>query len=246
MLKLFLPLVLFMLALCFFSCGTGRAANRYGALATVPFAPYKTLDEGIPFEVKDYQNKSKGAPLPVWLAAYLSGGIAELENLNAYTNQYCFILEWSNNSLDMLLRRAEVFKIERDFAPSAFQRIYTRFVQGLTRSPDVVYGNAFETLMKRSISADWTDAHADGSCWAFIAWTGVHSLHTIEGEIGGTESDAVLSDTYKLFVLVTINKTDFQHQFNVIVSSIDLEKTGSKAQSSAFQNITRNNFFSGF
>jgi hypothetical protein len=247
--KLFLRVSFFLLGTALlsilFSCASqSRDSNSETAHTIIPFAPYRALDEGIPFIVEDYEGKAEGAPLPAWLDAYFEGGVNAIETFEIYNGRYCFVAEYSGRSIDMLKRRAARINVDRDFPLIAFFRIYYRFINGLRTSPDIVYGPMFERLMKRSMEIHWIGSRMETDCWVFAHWTEPQSLERRPQE-DDTDDDAALSDTYKLFILFTVEKENFQRQFTTLVDGIQFDKEYNRTQADSFGAVY-DNFFTGF
>lgn len=214
-----------------------------------PFSPYKTLDEGLPFVIEDYQNKKSSAPLPLWLSVYYTEGTQGIEKLSAFDEQYCFILEQSSLSLNILLRRALTFKTEHDFSRMVFQRIYKRAVKELEKSPDIVFGSVFEKLAKTCMQTYWIGAKPGGSCWTFMHWIEERETNPEDSaKLRSSEEkdkESVFPDTYKLFIMVYIDKKSFQRQFKNMLSTIAFDKKDTKEQRASFEHL-KNDFFDDF
>lgn len=242
--RIFLRYAPLFIMLIFLSCAGAQLNNNDGALyKTEPFAPYKALDDGIPFVIEDYQNKSQGAALPAWLSAYFEGGVNAVEALDEYNGRYCFIADYTNISLDMLTRRALRVKPDRDFPPIALFRIYTRFIRNLNTSPDIVYGPVFEAFTKLCMTMRWTEPREEASCWIFVHWTEQYSLDKNAEE--EDNEDATLGDVYKLFILMSVDKNIFQREFNTLAGEIQFDNKYDRTQAAAFRNVCET-FFSGF
>jgi hypothetical protein len=233
----------FFLVLLFFSCGTVRSNtgndNQY---KINPFVPYRALDADIPFIIEDYEGKSAGAQMPAWLGAYLEGGIDAVETIDQYNGRYYFVAESSGLLLDMLNRRAARIKLDREFPSIAIFRIYKRFVENLNTWPDVVYGPAFETFMKHCMETRWPGTRKESNCWAFVHWTAPYAGTPQDDD---ADDDATPRDAYKLFMLFSIDKNDFERQFYSLSAGIQFDKNYNRTQAAAFRDACAF-FFAGF
>jgi hypothetical protein len=138
----------------------------------------------------------------------------------------------------MIHRRAASFSIDRDFPQAALLRVYNAGVKDLEVSPDIIYGAAFEKLMKRLAVALWQDIRIETSAWIFISWTNPYALGEAEG--------APLKDCYKLFVLTSVDINEFKKQFEDCALLVQGDKADVRAQSSAFNNFTRTSIWEKF
>jgi hypothetical protein len=242
-------------ALCFFASCTSAEVNNI-VVPTDEFVPYKSVYDDIPYTILDYQNRNTSqaqAPiqgqgqarpqrivLPEWLNAYLAGGIPAVEKLISYRSRYCFVSEYTSTSLDMIQRRASAFNPERDFPQAALLRVYTSGVKDLQISPDIVYGNLFEKLMKCLAATNWQSVKQEASMWIFISWE-TSSLGTADNEEGTS-----LKDCYKLFVLTSIDINEFKRQFDEVTLLVQSDKTDIRSQVLAFNNFIKTSIWVEF
>jgi hypothetical protein len=238
----------FFIILFFASCASARVDSDI--VQTEIFAPYKSVEDDIPYKILDYQNnvsteglgqsadkaQERQRQLPSWLRAYMAGGIPTLEKLDSYNSRYCFVNEYTSTSLNMIQRRAASYTAERDFPQAALLRIYNAGVKDLSISPDVVYGSEFEKLMKRIVELNWQDVRIEASVWIFISWT---NLNGSKNSSDVSEEGMHLKDCYKLFILTSIDINDFKKQFEDAMLLVQSDKTDTRSQNSAFAGFTR-------
>ncbi|MDR2842903.1 MAG: hypothetical protein LBV52_06850 [Spirochaetaceae bacterium] len=203
----------------FSACVSNTTDNINTSFPSVPFVPYKQMDKGLPFTIENYQGKENGRQLPAWLDVYLLNGVHGVENLPAYNGKYCFVLEQSGSSLDILNRFEDSFKVGRNFTQMSFDRIFQNFIKDSNTAPDILYGSSFKKIMTIVSSSSWNKPVHENSFWLFLHWTG---------------NDEDMIDTYKIYILTSIEKSVFQNQFKSITNAVVADKTDGREQVSAF------------
>ncbi|MDR3325417.1 MAG: hypothetical protein LBS82_05495 [Spirochaetaceae bacterium] len=210
------------------------------------FAPYATLDENLPVEIKDYEGKVQGLPLPAWLAAYLGGGPRAVEALPNYRDLQCFVIEWTGPALPMLRARAASYTDARDLPTAVYRRVYARLTQALVASPDIVYGSAFQTLTQALVGAPWPPTARSEGCWTRIGRAAAAARYPEASALRDSDSGNPFADAYRVYHLVALEKAPFQSQFLLLSASIHFDKRDSQSQTQAYQAATSREFFEGF
>ena len=167
--------------------------------------------------------------LPLWLRAYISGGIEELERLDSYKDKYMFIAHSEGQNFSAMDRWAQRFSPVRDTFVFVASRIEKKLIDSVYYYPDDEYGSFFESIMKKAYGAAYPGAVKEDTYWLKMK---------VNNENNYTES-------YLFLVLISIDKALMQNIIsNMILESID-NRSLSGSQRSAVNRL-RQNFFEGF
>ncbi|MDR2510132.1 MAG: hypothetical protein LBC77_05765 [Spirochaetaceae bacterium] len=218
-------------AVIFLSCASRRGEVHHTAYESAPYVPYAPRFSRSNISVLDYQQKQEGRALPRWVGAWLSGGEKALERLSAYSGKYCFIMEQTAPSQEVLLRWMLGFQVERNFPTMAQSRVFRCWTEGLGAAPDLLYGSYFEKLLRACRSASWRGAMTDGVFWLLVRQ---NNSAAADSDAGYEASDMEREGgVYCAIVLVVIDKNVFQNELNAIFNSIVFDKNDSRAQTTA-------------
>jgi len=224
--NLFFSLVCFLYVLILFSC----AGNKKAAFVPVPDDRYfrreeKTIKTSSITETKDGRN------LPVWLRAFINGGIEEVEKINSFNGKYVFIGYNEGANFNALNMWAGNFKAARDITNLAAERIERRMISSSVLYPDNEYGFFFETMIKNAYKTAYPRAVKEDVFWIKI--------------IDEDNTEAIRREIYNFFILITIDKAIMQ---DIIVNM--MEETNSAVTPTAAQNNSinrlRQTFFERF
>ncbi|MDR2467680.1 MAG: hypothetical protein LBD22_01815 [Spirochaetaceae bacterium] len=228
--------VTFIVAMTLVSCTLTPQTAEEVFFQTEPYAPYKPYLEGTPFAVNDYQDKNEGAPLPAWVDAWLEGGARMIETLPEYRGLYCFVMEQPGRELTALQHWAARFNLERNFPKMALQRIFKRWTDNLTSSPDLVYGSYFEKMLKASAAFFWQNAKFDAQCWLLVRYA---------NDSAALNENLEQTDLYRMLILAVIDIKTFQNELTILFNNIAFERTDSRAQIAATSQML-STFWQGF
>ena len=227
MIKIFSVLILIPYIIVLSSCAIGNNT----VFIPVPDPNYfrqekKIIEIDNIIETKDGQSVRN---LPVWLLAFINGGIEEVEQLDAYSDKYVFIGYSEGVNFTSLRMWADHFTT-RDFTILAAERIEKRMISTAVLYPDNEYGFFFETAMKNAYSTIYPAAVKEDTYWIKII---------------NNDEDSIHREIYNFFVLITIDKTAMQDIIYNMLGESASAVTPTAAQRNAI-NYLRQNFFEGF
>ncbi len=163
--------------------------------------------------------------LPEWLLAYISGGIEEVEKIDFFTDEYCFIGTNEGNNFNALTKWAANYSAIQDFTRLAAFRIEKKLVSAASLYPADEYGEFFERLVKKAFEAEYQGAIMEGTYW-------------IKKVDGG-------STVYEFFVFISIDKISMQTIINDMIAQTRALVTPTRAQNAAINRLQQT-FFEGF
>ena len=171
-----------------------------------------------------YGNKN----LPDWLAAYIYGGIEEIERMDFYRGRYCFIGRNDGNNFGALCKWIDNYSPVQDFTRLAAARIENRLITAASLYPDDEYGSFYEKLVKKAFDTEYPDALIEDTYW-------IRKIK--DGESGG--------ETFEFFVFITIDKAAMQDIIIRMIAETLSSAAPTRAQMTAINRL-RQNFFEGF
>jgi len=169
--------------------------------------------------------------IPIWLLAYLDGGIGAVEKLDVYKDKYIFIAVKEGDNINVLNKWNDNFSEKLDFPIIAASRIDKRIISSATLYPDNEYGRFYETMIKYAYSTEYTGAAKEDSYWIKIWYE--------------RENTWEYTESYKYFILITINKTSLQPLIRSMMMRAVSVVTVTNTQTNAIDRL-RQNFFEGF
>ncbi|MDR1147457.1 MAG: hypothetical protein LBK66_02385 [Spirochaetaceae bacterium] len=210
-------------------------------------------------EILDYQGYSGGVELAGWVSVYINGGIPALEKLDEFAQYYVFVAEQYSSNLDTLRQWADNFSVEHDFPQLVFLRVYRRLTSNISSNPDELYGSFFETMVKRTASRRWPAAQKNGEIWALVRRVPSGPPSGASDEESATQPDGASaaqpgsepanwyddSKLYSYLILCVIDKAEIENSLKMLMNDIVIDKTFTRAQSSAINSI-KSNFFNDF
>ena len=195
---------------------------------------YKIQEKVYAFE-KIVENKGGyGAEnIPGWLAAYINGGIEEVERMSLYGSKYVFIGENGSGNFGALSKWAGNYSLTQDFSRLAAARIENRMVTAATLYPDDEYGVFFELMVKKAYNAGYNGASLEDTYW-------------IKLKADQDEQDEMnVSEVYDFFVFISIDKKIMQNIIMQMMTDVQAAVTVSRAQNNAINRLQQT-FFEGF
>jgi hypothetical protein len=169
--------------------------------------------------------------IPNWLIAYIDGGIEAVEKLDVYSDKYVFIAENEGDNFLVLNKWIENFSEKLDFPIIAAARIDKRIISFASLYPDNEYGRFYEVMIKNAYSGEYTGTVKEDTYWIKIWYE--------------QENTWEYAESYKFFILLTINKTLLQPIIRSMMIRAVSAVTVSSAQSNAIDRL-RHNFFERF
>jgi len=169
--------------------------------------------------------------LPLWLRTFLGGGISAVENLEEYSNKYVFISVNEGNNFNALTKWTEFFRTTQDFAVLVSTRIERRFYLTTSFFPDDEYGLFFETIIKKTNSAEYPGVVKEDTHWVRLKQE--------------SENGADQPYKYLFFIMTTIEKTDMQTFIRDMMTQVSEEVNATSSQTVAINRL-RLTFFEGF
>jgi hypothetical protein len=235
---------------------------------------FKEEGKGAAYQILDYEGKNARRPLPLWVRAYLDGGVAAVEALfrqeaaaNANTqdapasvlknapkpDKYLFVSAQKSASLDALLQWKNNFKDGVDSSAYVFPRIYRRTVLGLPANPEQFYGHFWIEFLKAASSKSWSAAGELDSIWiTFSTASPRESLPALPDFLVGaapSESEAASVQpivTNMSLTLAGVEKAVFEKELiQVMDAVIKSDKSQTKENKSAVNRL-KSAFFDGF
>jgi len=182
-----------------------------------------------PVEIENI-TESMDTDLPVWLSAYLNGGIGEAEKLEAYAGKYLFIAESQGANFAALTKWADNFSVEHDFPMLAAERIDKRMNVSSSMYPDEEYGVFYEALMKNAYIGEYRGTVKEDTYWI---------------KIRVAENDAAMPEVFGFFVLISVDIEEMQNIIYDFYSKALAVSVPTRSQAAAINRL-RQNFFEGF
>jgi len=182
------------------------------------------------FTIIDYKNKSIGQAIPEWVNRYLNSGLREVEALRTYQGNYVFVHKNEGNSFNALQLWKDNFSVELDFPRIAAARIEARFSAAVSY-PDDEYGAFYEDLIRAASDASWTGATTKDDFWIRKRYT-------------ANETEAE-QENWEFFILVTMEKSGFSSQLEIVFESIKPIPPPDKNQIAAINRV-KAQFFEKF
>jgi len=175
--------------------------------------------------------------MPIWLRTFLDGGIEDVEKLDAYSDKYVFIDVNEGENIILLNKWIDYYAIMQDFPLLVADRIEKRMYLSTSLYPGDEYGLFFEAMMNNAYNAVYDSAVKEDTYWIKI------KSQNVEG-VGGVPSPPP-SETYKFFILITIEKNAMQTIIrNMMAKSSEEVKLTAIHKNSV--NRLRNIFFERF
>jgi len=183
-------------------------------------------------DITDTKDGAGNKKLPEWLTAYFIGGDEEIEKMNPY--RYSFVIVNEGGNFGALNKWADNYSITQDFSRMAAARIEKR-IFAETLFPDDVYGRFYETLIKKTFSAEYSGASIEDTYW-------------IKSKIkkdSSNEETYVDDEIYEFFIFIRADKTLMQRDINKMMTETLAAVTTTRAQKSVINRLIQN-FFTGF
>ena len=182
------------------------------------------------YNILDYKNKSRGETVPEWFSLWQNSGVHGIETMDNYNNRFVFIRSSEGNSFNALNLWKDNFSPELDFPRMAASRIEERFSAGIP-FPDEEYGGFYEALVRAASDATWM-----GAVKADDFWIRKKNLPTEdEGE----------SENWEFLILVTMEKSRFTSQLDLVFEKVNPNSTPTVEQIAAINRV-KDHFFEGF
>jgi hypothetical protein len=223
----------------FLSC-----AGENNAIIPVPPRDYfiqekKIIELDSIIETKD---GSSAENLPVWLKAYISGGIEEIEKITAYNGKYVFIGINEGINFAALKIWADNFSTVKDFSMLSAQRIQKRMISTALHYPDDEYGVFFETMVKSAYSTVYPDVIKEDIYWIKLKDNNdINNGETYFDPLGNNGS----SEINIFFIFLITDKTSMQTVISVMLEEVSLSVNPVGSQRNSINRL-RLTFFEGF
>jgi hypothetical protein len=199
-----------------------------GAEAPVDLGPAPAYQERNSItEIIDYEND-----MPEWVSRYVDAGLAGIEALPEYENNYVFVSLQAGISLEPLLLWAAGFSVERDFPRLVSARIQERFIAEGNGNPGEAYGRYFEAVIKNASDTVFAEASRKGSFW-------------IKKRIFEDDGISPAGEIYEYLIMLSIDRESLQRQIDMLLITTRPDKPPSREQSAAAMRL-RLNFYEGF
>jgi len=187
------------------------------------------------------QNGSPENGIPEWLSLYLDKGITAVEALNEYNGKYVLIGENRGTNLMALNQWANGFSETFDFPGLLVQRVERRLVSSASLYPDDEYGEFFVNMIRQISDGEYPGVVKDQ-----IFWIKQKRLPLEDEDVDDpVEIQNFISERYKMFVLLAIDRDVLQGIIQQLMDGIITPRTTTREQNAAINRI-RNTFFEGF
>jgi hypothetical protein len=197
------------------------------------------------WQIIESQNGPGEAGIPAWVRLYLSGGLREVETLDAYLGKYVFVGENQGSTLTTLQQWADGFAAAQDLPRLIAQRVEQRFVASAVLYPDDEYGEYFENTIKKISDAEYQGAVKEQTFW-------IKRQRCVEEDIEDYVDDDfdmpqidIDFEHYNFLILISIDKETLQKKIRELMTAVKTSTAPTKEQTQAINKI-RNNFFEGF
>jgi hypothetical protein len=230
MIKLFFTVICFLYAVILSSC----AVKSNSIFIPVPDHEY-SKQENNTIKIGDIIENKNGTSvenMPVWLSAYINGGIEEVERIYSGRGKYVFIGYNEGVNSAALNIWADNFSVAHDFTNLAADRIERRMISVSKLYPDDEYGLFFETMVKNAYRKVYSGAVKEDICWI-----------KIKDDSGNGEP--VFREVYNYFILVTMDKMTMQVIIAGMMEEANSAVTPTAAQRNAINRL-RQTFFEEF
>jgi len=222
--KNYLFLINLLFVLFFFSC----LGQRKSAIVPIPDTDFFDFTMPVKMEnITESRDGSGARNLPLWLSAYINGGIEEMEKIETYNGKYLLIGMSEGVNFTAMSKWAENFSPMRDTTMFAARRIEKKLITSASLYPDDEYGEFFETVVKNAYSTVYPGALKESTYWIKIK---------IENEN---------REIYMFFVLISIDRNIFQNIVQDMMTRSMLASSFTRNQRSAVNRLQQN-FFEGF
>jgi hypothetical protein len=175
------------------------------------------------FQIIDYRAKDL-EEMPLWVRLYISEGTRAVERLPQYNNKYVFIGESTGQNSHALRQWAEEFNSQQDRPLLVSARIQERLVRSANGRPDAEFGFFFERAIKAVIDGNYSGAQREGDFWILFQYLG--------------ETEFLLpGETYRYFVLLSIDTEVLKQEINEILSNVVGDPRYTREQNAAIARI---------
>jgi hypothetical protein len=195
------------------------------------------------YSIIEYKNPS--GEIPQWLRFYLDADEKLVETLPDYADNYIFVINEKGNGLTALQKWDEYFKIEQDFSQAVFLRMYNRLLAESEGRPDYLLGDFFEVFLKKIAGHIFDGASREDDCWIKVAVERESAASNDAAEEGAESAIVEITEEYRYYILVKINKTPFQQEIMSLFAAAYAEVTLDKPQDGAVSKL-QNTLFYGF
>jgi hypothetical protein len=182
--------------------------------------------------ILSHQNTGRGEAVPEWVSRFLDRGSRGVEELEGYEDAYAFVGVSRGMNFKALGHWAEGFSATQDFPRLAALRIEARLINAASLYPDDEYGEFFEALVKKASDAEYTGVVKEASFWLLRQYQ-------------QDDEDAPIRERYEFFVLMYIEKGEFQAQAQTLMADIRTKKPPTREQAAAINRI-KETFFDDF
>jgi len=193
------------------------------------FSIYESMNVFDAGNIIETKNGAGSSRMPAWLAAYIAGGIEEVEKLDSYNGKYVFIAVNESGVFNILEKWTENFTVLYDFSLLAASRIEKRMILSSSLYPDDEYGMFFETFVKNAYNAEYPGVVKEDASW----------VRTIKYDYAEPRT------VYMFFILISIDKTVMQNIVRNIMTRTAASVTMTNAQRNSINRL-RQNIFEGF
>ena len=200
-----------------------------------------TTDNTRDYLIVDYKDKDQGEAIPGWVSLFLAEGVRGVEALVEFQDRFVFISRNEGNSFRALTQWAAGFSPIQDFPRLAAARIETRFSSSIPH-PDEEYGVFFETLIRVSSDTLWEGASRNDDFW--IQRQGIPNEEE-PPEMEEAENQNPSIEAWEFFILVSIEKSLFASQLDLIFNNIQVQPNPSRDQIAAVNKV-KDRFYDGF
>jgi len=231
--KIFFSVVCLSIFLTLFSCISKKAPNYF----PVPDSNTNNNEDNISNNAVNIIDTKNGLArlMPIWLRTFLDGGIEDVEKMDVFRNKYVFIGVNEGENITLLNKWVEYYTIMQDFPLLVAERIEKRMYLTTSLYPGDEYGLFYEVMMNNAYNSVYDSAVKEDTYW-------------IKTKAQNTEEMGPNSppfETYKFFILITIEKNTMQTIIRNIMAKTSGEVKLTKIQSIAVNRL-RNTFFEGF
>ncbi|MDR2159916.1 MAG: hypothetical protein LBP23_07610 [Treponema sp.] len=207
-----------------------------GDLPKIIIPPDQTETAGLQREhegaILSHQNTGRGSEVPEWVSRFLDRGSRGVEELEGYEDAYVFVGVSRGVNFKALGHWAEGFSAAQDFPRLAALRIEARLIKAASLYPDDEYGEFFEALVKKASDAEYAGAVKEASFWLLRRYQ-------------QDDEDAPVREGYEFFVLMRIEKGEFQAQVEALMADTNTDKPPTREQAAAINRI-KETFFDDF
>jgi len=188
------------------------------------------------------QNGSPEEGIPEWLSLYMDTGISGVESLSQYSDKHILIGENRGTNLIALKQWANAFSEMRDFPGLLVQRVERRLVSSASLYPDDEYGDFFVNMIRQVSDGEYPGVVKDQIFW-------IKQKRLPLDEEDGYDPVEIqsnfISERYKIFVLLAIDKEVLQRNIQQLMDGIITPRSTTREQNAAINRI-RATFFEGF